>query len=43
MSFTPGQGSSPQLLIVLVVIAVFLGILAGWWLFSAMTVPVPAG
>lgn len=32
-----GGGASPQLLLALVVIAVFIGIVFGLWLFGVMT------
>ena len=37
MSLGQGDGASPQVLILLVVVAVFVGILFGLWLFGAMT------
>ena len=37
MSFGQGDGSSPQVLILLVAVAVFAGILFGLWLFGAMS------
>ena len=37
MSLGQGAGGAPQILIVLVLVAVFIGILFGWWLFGAMT------
>jgi hypothetical protein len=37
MSIDDGGGTSPQILILLVVVAVFVGILFGMWLFGAMT------
>jgi hypothetical protein len=37
MSFGQGDGGAPQILILLVVVAVFLGIVFGLWLFGAMT------
>ncbi len=37
MSFGQGDGGSPQVLILLVLVAVFAGILFGLWLFGAMS------
>ena len=37
MSFNQGGGASPQLLMLLVVVAVFVGIIFGLWLFGSMT------
>ena len=37
MSFGQGDGYSPHVLILLVVVAVFAGILFGLWLFGVMT------
>lgn len=37
MSFGQGGDASPQVLILLVVVAVFAGILFGLWLFGAMS------
>jgi hypothetical protein len=37
MSFGQNDGASPQVLILLVVVAVFAGILFGLWLFGAMS------
>ncbi len=39
MTFNPGDdgGASPQALILLVVVAVFAGIVFGLWLFGVMT------
>jgi hypothetical protein len=37
MSLGHPDGAPPTLLVVLVLVAVFLGILFGWWLFGAMT------
>jgi hypothetical protein len=37
MSFERGGGASPQVLILLVVVAVLVGILFGLWLFGAMS------
>jgi hypothetical protein len=37
MSFGQGGGASPQILMFLVVVAVFAGILFGLWLFGAMS------
>ena len=37
MNFDQRNGASPQVLILLVVVAVFAGILFGLWLFGAMS------
>jgi hypothetical protein len=37
MSFGESGRDAPQVLILLVLVAVFVGILFGWWLFGAMT------
>ena len=37
MTFNQDEGASPQSLILLVVVTVFVGIVFGLWLFGAMT------
>jgi hypothetical protein len=37
MSLNPGGGTSQQVLMLLVVVAVFAGIVFGLWLFGSMT------
>jgi hypothetical protein len=37
MSFGHAEGGPPLALVALVLVAVFIGILFGWWLFGSMT------